>query len=206
MQITMKELTTTVGVDQTIAEQVAAQYIAQTLGEDYGIYAIKRLPDYWWIQLCRQLPAPARPLVVGKIRVDAQTGKVFPLTDDEIQEIQERTEVMAAYRRQEVARDEQGFILPYQAKIRVNGYLSKYVAFFASAEGRPQWIAGSPPLWRVAAMLCVGDPGKVCELGVIDVNAQTGEIIPLTNQQIQTIQRRAHDVAKSGAHSSAAAS
>jgi hypothetical protein len=206
MQIPVKEPTTSAGVDQATAEQIATHYIAQTLGEGYGVHALKRLPDYWLVQLCCHVPTLARPMVVGRLRVQAQTGNLFPLTEDEIQEIQERTAVMAAYRRQEVARDAQGFILPYQAKIRVNGYLAKYVTFFASATGRPQWIAGSPPCWRVTTTLCMGDQDSGCELSAIDVNAQTGEIIPLTNQQIQTLQRRAHHAAESVASASAATS
>jgi hypothetical protein len=203
MQRTIKNLTPKTGVDQTTAEQVATQYIAKVLGEAYGIYACRRLPDYWWMQLGCQQPAQARPLVVGSLRVNPQTGQVFPLTTNEIQDIHERTQVLAAYRRQEVARDADGLILPYQAKIRVNGYLSKYVAFFAGAEGRPQWIAGNPPLWRVVTVLRLREQGTVCELGVIDVNAQTGEVMSLPTEQLQTMQRRAHHAAKSSERSPA---
>ena len=103
-----------------------------------------------------------------------------------------------------MARDEHGYILPTQAKVKVTGYVAEQIAFFATAEGQPQWIAGTPPVWRVATMLRLRGQGNVCDLGFVDVNALTGDVVPLSEKEIILRQKRAHHAAEANTRSAAA--
>jgi len=184
---------TSTGEDRATALHVAAQYIANRLGPDYGIHSIEQAPGYWWMRIECRHEVFATPVVVGTVRVNVGTGEVVPLPLDEIDDIRERALVMAAHQRGELARGPNGYLLPYQAKIKANAYLADNVAFFASTEGRPEWVEGEPPFWRFATALRLREHGKVCDLGTIDVNAITGEVTPLSNDEITIRQRRAQD-------------
>jgi hypothetical protein len=191
------------GIDENAAKHVADLYVAETFGPDYQVQSVERIPGYWWVRLACQHPALGQT-VVGSVKVDVQTGKVVLLTASEVEDIQERADVMAAQRRGDLARGPEGYILPYHAKIKANRYLGDYVAFFASVEGRPVWVDGEPPMWCVATALYLRGHGKVCELGPMYVNALTGEVVPLSNDEISTRQKRARHAAKAVEHSTAA--
>jgi hypothetical protein len=199
----LKGGTNSTGIDEEVARHSAELYVAATFGPDYEVQSLERMPGCWWVRITCQHPTLNHPLV-ATMRVDLQTGNVIPLDSVEVQDIKERAQVMAARQRRELARSADGYILPYQAKIRVNGYLADYVAFFASAEGRPEWVDDDPPLWRFHSALWLRGHGKVCELGPVDVNALTGEVIPLTIDEISTRQKRARHAAKAVKHSTAA--
>lgn len=92
-------------------------------------------------------------------------------------------------------------ISPEHVRRRVNGYLSREVALFAVAD-KPALVLGDHALWRVPVQLELRGLGAVGVIGSIDVDAVTGEVIPLTARQIQTMQERARNVAQ---HSPSAA-
>jgi hypothetical protein len=195
MQKTQEHTTIAASVDQVIAEDAANTYLCQVLGPEYNVNNAMRVAETWRFLIQCQWPSLDRPVVAGTVTVNAQTGEVIPLSEDDVQDTRERAALRAAKERGELPLDESGYILPYLAKVRVNGYMSSDVVFFASAEGRPTWIAGDPPRWRVTTTLYLPGQGKVCELGAVDVNAQTGEVIPLTKAQTKALQRKAHDAA-----------
>ncbi len=119
-----------------------------------------------------------RPVIAGRIQIDARTGDLIPLTDEEILQIQERACILAERQRgNQLAFGSDGFILPYQAMIKAGVYASDQIAFFAGAAGRPTFAAGDPPVWRVAIALHLRNRGKVADLGSVDVNALTGEVL-----------------------------
>jgi hypothetical protein len=140
--------------------------------------------------------------MVGHITIDRLSRSITPLTQSEIIDIQQRAMHLDAQRRGEVARDSRGYILPLQAKVKVNGYMSGYVVFFASADGQPQWVDGAPPLWRVTTTFRLRGQ-KVCDLGSVDVNALTGEVIPLSKEEIIARQNRARYAAEAVTSSAA---
>jgi hypothetical protein len=192
-------------VNQAIAEYAANTYLSEVLADEYRVGHGVQQSGAWQFPIQYQTPALNEPIPVGTLVVDARSGKVRSLADDEVQDIRERAATQMGLRHGELARDEEGYILPYLAKVKVSGYLGNYVAFFARAEGRPRWIAGNPPRWQVNTALCLRDHGKVCELGTIEVNALTGEVFPLTADQIQAMQRQARDAATRAKRSSASA-
>lgn len=83
---------------------------------------------------------------------------------------------------------------PSTAKRTANGYLSMDVAMAIVADD-PILVWGERPLWRMTTSLLLPDWGRVAQVGVIDVDAMTGEVIPLGEQQIKTMQDRANELA-----------
>jgi hypothetical protein len=191
-------------VDEKTVTKAVAQYIAATFGATYGIHSVNPTGATWWVRIHCRHPELDEPVVVGSVRVVALTGQVVPLTAPEINDIQERAAILVAHRRQELARDLRGYILPSQAKLKATGYVAQHIAHFATAEEQPQWVEGAPPIWRVATALWLRGQGRVCELGTVDVNALTGEVLPLSKEEITTRQKRARHAAEAVARSAAA--
>ena len=81
-------------------------------------------------------------------------------------------------------------VAPEQARRRANGFLSREVALFAEAD-TPVLMLGNRPIWRLNIHLMLRGKGDMGQIGVIDVDAVTGEIIPLSGQQIREIQNHA---------------
>lgn len=133
------------------------------------------------VRLCNRDPM----VTVGTIDVDAQTGAVVPLTREQLEDMRDRHK---EYTGQAVG------ILRPTAQMRANGYLTNYVSLFAKAD-RPVWVAGSRPVWRATAFLRLQGHSRVCDLGTIDIDAHTGEVVPLTKQQLHSMRKRIQDAA-----------
>jgi hypothetical protein len=195
MQMMVEPTVSTPIVDEAAARCAANEYIHANLGTAYWVEQgfFRNLPPRTvWRYLVIHHEYDA---VAGYIDVDAETGKIIPLDDEQLQDLHERAVVIEAKSRKTIARTEHGYILPFLAKTRVNGYLSRHIAFFASASGQPTFVASNPPVWRVTTALRLSDHDQVIELGVVEVNALTGEVIPLPEHQLQTMQNHAQDVA-----------
>jgi hypothetical protein len=85
-------------------------------------------------------------------------------------------------------------VAPDVARRRANGYLGMNVAMSILA-GEPSLILGDPPVWRMSANLHLPDFGFVATVGSIEVDALTGKVLPLSFEQITTIQDRADVIA-----------
>jgi hypothetical protein len=186
--------------------QVAQAYITETFGAAFSIHSLQPIDANWWVRIQCQHPASSEPRLVGNLRVDGVRGEVIPLTPSGISDIRQRILLFIARDKHELARDERGYILPLQAKIKATGYVTDYIAFFATAEDQPVLIEGKPPLWRVAFVLRLHGHGKVCDLGFVDVNALTGEVLTLSEKEITTRQNRARHAAEAVTRSAAATS
>ena len=88
----------------------------------------------------------------------------------------------------------EAIIPPEMARRRANGYFAHYVALFLEG-GQPTLILGEHPIWRVPAILHLRGFGDVATVGSIDVDAQTGKTIPLSEEETEAIRDRALDVA-----------
>lgn len=175
----------------------ANYYLHETLGTQYQAVQPVKTKTGWQclIQFCTA--TQGKTIIAGQLMLDAKSGCAIPLSITALREVQARVAVRLAKDKGALARDEEGFILPYLAKIRVNGYLTDVVSMFAAAEEEPIWLAGNEPCWRVPFALQVRGHGAVAQLGYVDVNAATGVVIPLTAEQILSIQKRADYVAAS---------
>jgi hypothetical protein len=173
-------------LSQVDAQQAANEYlrlhIALGLETASPIFVPGASPT--WRMLVR-LSGREPIATVGTIAVDAQTGQVIPLTVEQMEDMRDRLK--------EHAGETAGILRP-TAQRRANGYLTNYVSLFAKAD-RPVWVAGDRPVWRATVFLRLRGQGRVCDLGIIDVDAQTGEVMSLSNQQLQAMRKRAHDAA-----------
>jgi hypothetical protein len=190
----MKEMQTTMdspatipaAVSQTNAQHAADTYLLTTVAPTLETTSPILMPGTQptWrmlVRLCQWEPMAT----VGTIDVDAQTGEVMPLTVEQVEDMRDRLKAHTG--------EAKGIVRP-AAQMRANGYLSNYVSLFAKAD-RPVWVAGDPPVWRATAFLRLRGQGRVCELGTIDVDAQTGEVLPLSHQQLQVMRKHAQDAA-----------
>ncbi len=85
-------------------------------------------------------------------------------------------------------------IPPDTARRRANGYFAQEIALFLIA-GEPVLVLGEPSVWRIPAILRLRGLGEVATVGSLNVNAHTGEPLPLTSEQIEEIRKRANELA-----------
>lgn len=84
-------------------------------------------------------------------------------------------------------------VSPDSARRRVNGYLAMYIAMEFHG-GNPALIWGEQPVWRVPVYLGIPELQEPIQLGTVDVDATSREIIPLTTEQIHKMRVQAHDI------------
>lgn len=85
-------------------------------------------------------------------------------------------------------------VSPASARRKANGYLTCEVAM-ALRPGDPALVCGARPMWRMPILLQLPHWGPVATLGSVDVDALTRDVIPLTPEQITSIQAQAHAIA-----------
>jgi hypothetical protein len=196
----------TAPITQTDAQQTAQAYLCQRFGSAFhpnrGVWTQRT----WRFLIHYQTTNEPRPLVVGRLDVDAETGQVIPLTAHEIGLLQERLAILLMDLHGAPAQDRAGNIHPAVARRNVKGYLGQYISIFAQPAAAVHWSAGDPPTWRVPVIWSQPGGSPPCTLGTILVNAQTGAVIPLTEQQQQAMQRCIQDAAPCSPHPATTAS
>ncbi len=85
-------------------------------------------------------------------------------------------------------------ISPDIARRKANGFLAGYVTMMASG-GQPTLILAKEPFWRVPAVLTLPNLGEIGALGAVDVDAQSGQVMPPSAEQINRMQELAHAIA-----------
>ena len=84
-------------------------------------------------------------------------------------------------------------VSPTQARQRASGYLAREVALFLTA-GEPMLILDDQPRWQVPAILRLRGYGNLAEVGLIEVDARTGQVEPLDEAEIRVIREHAHEL------------
>jgi hypothetical protein len=84
-------------------------------------------------------------------------------------------------------------ISPDKARRRANGYLGMHVGVLLGTS-EPRLLMGDRPLWKLSVNLHLPSIGYVGQVGTIQVDATTGDVIPLADSTIQQYQDRAHDL------------
>lgn len=180
-------------VSQVDAQRAASAYVAAHIDQTFEVVAGERyhsqpLGRELWRFFIRCAHGP-----LGGLKVDAQTGAVIALSVDQIRMVRERAVIAAAHSQQRLATDGQGYVLAEYARRKANGYLSMEVSLFCSASDE-MFIPLTPPIWQFAIRFGLPSLGELGILGTLDVDAQTGEPVPLTNKQIKRIQERANAI------------
>jgi hypothetical protein len=122
------------------------------------------------------------------IAVDVRTGMVIPLATDKLRVIHEKAALYAARKRNVLPMDADGYVLGEYARRQVSSYLDEHISLFYEGAD-PIFVAGEPPVWQVTIIFKQYHLGPFT-LGVMDVDARTGEPLPLTPKQIKRIRER----------------
>lgn len=171
------------------AQALADRYLATILDTNYramnGFFG-----NAHWYFLIRYQNAEHELIGTGaKLVVDVERQTVIALTNEQIQDLAESPAVFTAQVQGTLARDPQGYVLRYQAKRIATAYLREHLSMHYSATGG-LLMPLHPPVWQFSISFQMPRIGEVVPLGLLDVNAQTGEAIPLRNAQLQQIRRR----------------
>jgi hypothetical protein len=124
------------------------------------------------------------------IEVDVQTGEVMPLAEDKIRVMREKAAIYAARKEGRLPVDTHGYVLGEYARRRAEAYLGDQIGMFFNAAD-PVFVPSNPPRWQVTVVFKRYHRGPFT-LGIMDVDAETGEPIPLSKLQLKRICERAH--------------
>jgi hypothetical protein len=190
MQATLDVPTFTLTVSEADAYQAARDYVAAHLDPAFEVvsdtqYHRQQIQRATWRFFICCAHGPLRA-----IEVDAQTGQVIRLTGDEICVLREKAAILAANQQGVLPVDTQGYVLAEYARRQADTYLGDHIAMFFNATD-PVFVPGTPPRWQVTIVFKRYHRGPFT-LGVMDVDAQTGEPIPLSKPQLKRIRERAH--------------
>lgn len=176
----------TIEITEATCRAAAAQYLAQSLGAAFQVGRGQLVDGIWRFTVIEQRSDMVRVPAVGTIAVEAVSGHIHTLTAEQLRNLREAGAVQAAQERRELARDDNGYVLRRHARIKANCWLSDHVGMKIGAEGGHLLIQ-EPPIWRFS-VVCHLRNLDVCSLGTIDVDAINGQVMPLPETQIQTIQ------------------
>ena len=188
MQTTLAVPALTPPVSETDAQQAARDYVAAYLDPAFEVvegtrFHHKSLGREIWQFIIRCVQGP-----LGAIAVDVRTGAVIPLDDDRLRVVREKAAMYAARKRNVLPVDADGYVLGEYARRQVSSYLDEHISLFYEGAD-PVFVPGEPPVWQVTIVFKQYHLGPFF-LGVIDVDAQTGEPLPLTTKQIKRIRER----------------
>jgi hypothetical protein len=173
---------------QADACRAASAYVRAHLDPSFEVvdgvrYYYKPLRREIWQFVIRCAHGP-----LDAIAVDAQTGAVIPLAEKKIRLIQEKAAIYAARKHSVAPVDAQGYVLAEYARRQASTYLDEHISMFYEGAD-PVFVPGEPPLWQVTIVFKQYHLGPFV-LGVMDVNAQTGEPLPLSATQLKRIRER----------------
>jgi hypothetical protein len=176
-------------VSQADAHHSARVYVATEIDPAFEVVSDRHTNDrhvsqrttWRFFILCDH--GPLYPL-----RVDAQSGEVIPLSDTEIRVIREKAAIYAARKQGVLPVNEQGYVLGEYTRKRADRYLGDQIGMYFDATD-PVFVPGDSPRWQVTIVFKRCDLGPFT-LGVMDVDAKTGEPIPLTKTQLKRIRER----------------
>jgi len=85
-------------------------------------------------------------------------------------------------------------VSPDTARRKANGFLAGHVTMMVSA-GQPVLVIRERPVWRMPANLSLPKANEMATIGEIDVDTQTGEVVPPSKNEINQMQKLAHAIA-----------
>jgi hypothetical protein len=177
-------------VSQDQAQRAANAYVVAQIDPAFeavsgAYYDSQRMGKGVWRFVIRCEYGP-----LDHIQVDGETGEVIPLAEDQVRIVRERAVIAEARGRGELPVDEHGYVLSEYARRKANGYLSMDISLFCSASDGVL-IPLERPVWQFAIRFGMPRLGELGILGTLDVDAQTGEPMALTNKQIKQMRARA---------------
>jgi hypothetical protein len=173
-------------VSEADARRAAREYIASQIDPTLFISerAAYRNVNHTWLLLIR-----SQQHTLHALEVEAQTGKVVPLTAPQIRLVRERAAIAEARGHNVLPVDECGHVLAEYARQNARWYLDATFSMYFDAVN-PVFFPTEPPLWQMTILFQMYDIGPLV-FGVLDVNAHTGQPLPLPDQTIHQIRERA---------------
>lgn len=188
-------------ITQTEALRAASRYVAEQLDPAFTVVADRSsaadLADrgrWRFFIVCEHGPLSA-------LFVNAPSGIVVPLTGEERRVVREKAAIYAARKQGVLPVDSCGYVLAEYARRRADSYLGDKIGMYFNATD-PVLLQRESPQWQVTIVFKRYALGPFT-LGVMDVDARTGEPISLNQAQLSQIRRRAHALIEF--HSSSAA-
>jgi len=136
------------------------------------------------------------------IEVDAQSGEVISPSDEKIRVIREKAAIYTARQQGVLPIDAQGYVVGEYARRQAESYLGDQLGMYFNGAD-PVFVLGEPPRWQVTIVFKRYHTGPFT-LGVMDVDAQTGEPISLSKRQLHHIRERVHALVASQPQTAAA--
>lgn len=186
MQITMDIPTRPPTLTQAEAQRRAMEYVTAQIDPKLRLsdHASYRHADDTWLFLIRSDYG-----ALHSIQVKAETGKVVPLTEAQICLVRERAAIAMARSQRVLPVNQQGYVLAEYARRKASEYLDANLSMFFTAT-EPLFVPGNLPIWQLTIVFKMYNVGPLT-LGIIDVNAHTGEPVALTNEELTRIRERA---------------
>ncbi|MFN8494436.1 MAG: hypothetical protein U0350_42945 [Caldilineaceae bacterium] len=176
-------------ITEQFAQQIAARYVAEEIDATFAVVSgayYESKPDgrKLWRFFVRHAAGP-----LGIVLVDPDTKAVLPLTDNEIAVMREKAAILIAHQRGLPAFGADGYVLGEYARRQANHYLSTYVGLQAIATSA-LFVPLERPVWQFLIEVHLPTRGAIGVFGLLDVDARSGEVIPLSDEQIQQIWSR----------------
>ncbi len=181
-------------ITEKLMRELVAAYLKDVLGTEYYSDTGNRDDHCWRFFICYAGVDSQQHPVVGHLTVDAALPSVHPLTDEQIREIRECAAWENARRDGELARDADGYILRHHARRLARRWISNQLTMNFGVTGGI-FVPLETPIWQFAVIFDLENV-HLEPLGTIDVNALTGEVQPLNNTQIKTIEERVHAIVR----------
>ena len=81
------------------------------------------------------------------------------------------------------------------ARRKVNGFLLNHLSYLTIGERQPELVVGERVYWRVAIHHTLPGFGAIGRIGMLDVDVETGEIQPVSPEQLEGMKQRAKALA-----------
>jgi hypothetical protein len=179
-------------VSQADPQRAADAYLTHTLGAGYSAVSGVYEHECWSFLIRWHRATLPQPCIVGRVSVRLQEAlgrvAVIPLTEDQLREVRECADWERARVQGELARDASGYVSRHQARRLARRWLDRHLALKYDASGGIL-LPLATPIWQFS--ICFGLQELHLEpLGVIDVDAQTGEVKPLKLDQLENLRER----------------
>ena len=172
------------GVESAIRQNVE-QYLQTVMGANYSLGQASTLAGASSFMVLCAYDGLTRPVAVGAISLDPVTNQVQELTHDQMRNMREAGETQIAQTRGEIARDQDGYILHYHARIQATVWISDRTDLKVGASDGV-FLPLERPVWRFSIFYTLGAE-RLEPLGTIDVDAQTGQVDSLKDSQIEAL-------------------
>lgn len=181
-------MVTTKEITLNDASIIAEEYISQVFGDSFFATLGKEIDEGWYFSVKCNREDLNRTLAVGGV-VILEYGIVQSLSEDKIRDMKEAAETQAAIHKKELAQDENGYLLRYHARIKATHWLANNVDHKIGARGG-FFVPIDSPIWRFSVIDNAIESEDI-QLGVIDINAVTGEVLKPNDEEIEIIVRGA---------------